>query len=395
MQTIKLMIGIIGALITLISQMIFKVLIGFLTPLSEFFRKILNKIHLSIAFKLNLVYGFTYMIIFSLVYSFSIVFYVEYIENKVGEPYQLMAFKGFIAIIIGIAFIILLCVGKIVTKGLQNSLEKMNDTMKHIDVNDLHNRLDISGTKDELKDLAQTFNGMMDQLEQFINSQKQFVSDASHELRTPIAVIQGYANMLSRWGLKDPEILEESIQCIKEEAENMQQLVEKLLFLARADKKTQVVKLEPLNLSDIAKDIIKHTKLIDDTHEIKESIEDDVMILGDKSLIKELLRIFIDNALKYTEAEGKIEMIIKHSGQNAIVSIRDNGKGIAKERIPHIFERFYQEDEARTHSKGSSGLGLAIAKWIIEAHEGKIYVTSIEGEGTEFIVFFNFLQNDA
>ncbi|MEG2196942.1 MAG: ATP-binding protein [Cellulosilyticaceae bacterium] len=288
-----------------------------------------------------------------------------------------------------ISFILFLFLGRFATRSFLSSLKSMDETIKSIDTNKLDSRLNISGTKDELKDLAKTFNSMMDKLEIFINSQKQFVSDASHELRTPIAVIQGYANLLSRWGKDDPAILEESLESIKQETDNMKQLVEKLLFLARTDKNTQHVEKELLNLSNLANEVLKQTSFIDDKHLLKSSIAENIMIWGDSSLTKELLRIFIDNAIKYTPENGCIELVVKTSGKNVILAIKDTGVGIDSEHLPHIFERFYRVDEARHDQHGSSGLGLSIAKWIIDIHEAEVYVNSIINKGTEFIVFYN------
>ncbi len=187
-------------------------------------------------------------------------------------------------------------------------LKDMTTTVKQIKGNELKARLDTGVAKDELKDLAITFNEMMDRIEVFVERQKQFASDASHELRTPVAIIQGYTDMLNRWGKDDPKILEESIQSITQETTNMKNLLEKLLFLSRSDKNTLKVNMQNTDLSQICKDVLKETSFIDDEHDLLSKIEDNVTLTGDPELIKELIRILIDNALKYTPEGGSVTL---------------------------------------------------------------------------------------
>lgn len=267
----------------------------------------------------------------------------------------------------------------------------MTEQVKELSANNLSTRLNVSGTKDELKDLALTFNQMLNDIQKSYEREKQFVSDASHELRTPIAVIKGYAGMLNRWGKDDPAILEESIQAILGETENMHSLVESLLFIARNDKGSLKMDVTPFNLSELFTEIVKETRLIDVSHEIQETIDADIIINGSADKLKQALRIFIDNSIKYTPDEGKISLSLRKSQQSIIIVISDNGIGISKEDLPHIFDRFYRADKSRTKLKenqhGGTGLGLSIAKIIIEQHLGQIHVDSALNEGTTFTLF--------
>ena len=144
---------------------------------------------------------------------------------------------------------------------------------------------------------------MLDRIEVSYESQKQFVSDASHELRTPIAIIQGYANLLNRWGSSNPEVLEESIEAIQNEARAMQDLVEKLLFLSRHDKKTLMLNKKRFNMKTMVEDMVKETRLVASNRIIESPILEDVVVYGDKQSLKQAIRIFIDNAIKYSEDE--------------------------------------------------------------------------------------------
>lgn len=298
-------------------------------------------------------------------------------------------FGIFISIIFFInifSLIITLSIGSKTSKKMLLPIKDMTKTTKAISINALQTRLNVSISKDELKDLAETINKMLDGIETSYEQQNQFVSDASHELRTPIAVIQGYANMLSRWGKDDKEVLEESIIAIKSEAEDMQQLVEKLLFLARSDKNTQKIEKQTFYINDLIDEIIKETKLIDTSHEIKTDINEEASMYADKKLLKQALRVFIDNSIKYTPKGGRIKLNSYIKKKNLMLEIIDTGIGIPKEDLPYIFNRFYRCDKSRTKESGGTGLGLSIAKWIIGKHNGSIVVESRPEMGTKISI---------
>lgn len=277
--------------------------------------------------------------------------------------------------------------GSRASKKMLKPVENMTKTVKNITINALDTRLDISGSQDELKELAKTFNNMLDRIQQSYELQNQFVSDASHELRTPISVIQGYINLLDRWGKNDKAILDESIEAIKSESENMKTLIENLLFLARGDKSTQSFQLEPFYINDLIDEVVKETKLMDNHHEIANKNSDILQINADRKLLKQALRIFIDNSIKYTPEGGKIEINCVAQNQQVLITIEDNGIGISKEDLPNIFNRFYRADKSRTKETGGTGLGLSIAKWIILKHKGDIQVQSKINSGTKISIF--------
>lgn len=286
----------------------------------------------------------------------------------------------------------LLAIIFIIVKGSRNlkrMLSPINDmigTAKTISANHLHNRLNVVNSHDELKDLAETFNNMLDRLQESYEQQNRFVSDASHELRTPISVIQGYADLLQRWGKENKEVTEESLKAIQNEANNMKELVERLLFLARMDKETQKIEKEKFLLNDLINEVVKETKMIDGNHQISCHMTSDTMIEADPGLIKQALRIFIDNSIKYTPPGGYIKINAASSNSTVTITVEDNGIGIDKEDIPFVFNRFYKCDKSRTREKGGTGLGLSIAKWIVEKHGGRIEVDSTIDAGTKITV---------
>lgn len=367
-----------------------KVAFKFLYDLTEEIGwSILEKFRFSLTFKITVTYVFTFILVFSLVGVCITAAFKYYMDGGINNDY-ISVLTGIMFAAYVLALVITTIVVSKASKKFLSPVKKMTNTVREISINDLNKRLNIKGSKNELKDLAKTFNEMLDRIESSVKQQNQFVSDASHELRTPISVIQGYANLLHRWGKDDREILEESISAIKSESENMKDLVEKLLFLARGDKKAQKVEKEDFMLSELIDELVKETKLVHKNYNIESEHNEKFSVYADRKLIKEALRIFMDNSIKYTKEEGtiKLDCYFKEDTNAAVITIADTGIGISKEHIPHIFERFYRVDESRTKSSGGTGLGLSIAKWILDMHKGKIEVWSELDIGTIIKIIF-------
>jgi signal transduction histidine kinase len=256
-------------------------------------------------------------------------------------------------------------------------------TLNTITAKKLDTRLSIADERQELQGLAQAINGMLDRLDAAYQSQSRFVSDASHELRTPIAVIQGYANLLDRWGKADADTLQEAINAIKTEAQGMQTLVENLLFLARGDNNSIVLDLDTLDVGLLAQEVFRNTQVIDSGHAFEADIAAELWAVGDAQLLKQVIRILIDNAMKYTPAGASIRLSASCEADWIRVSVADQGIGIPDGDIPHIFDRFFRSDESRTRKTGGAGLGLAIAKWTVERHGGYMEVLSRKDAGAK------------
>ncbi len=245
-------------------------------------------------------------------------------------------------------------------------------------------RLAVVGGGRELSALTDAINAMLARIDESYQAQVRFTSDASHELRTPIAVIQGYANLLDRWGKDDPKIRQEAIDAIRQEANAMAGLLEELLFLVRGDKDTQKVVMEQVDLTGLVTAVARETDMVDETHQISAEVDAGVTCVADKALIKECLRVLCDNAMKYTPEGGSITIGLRTQGEEHHISVTDTGVGIAPEELPYIFQRFYRADSSRARATGGSGLGLSIAAWIAARHGGRIDVTSTPGEGSCF-----------
>ena len=211
--------------------------------------------------------------------------------------------------------------------------------------------------------------------------QQRFVNDVSHELRTPLTIIRGYADLLESCGMNDPELFKEAVTSIKNSAQNMQNLVEGLLFLARADQGRQPLTKVPVDLDDLLK------KFVEAYHSprVKVSKLPPCKILADGEFLKKMFAAFLDNALRYSNGAVKIELTTTNDA--AILKFIDKGIGIAKEDSEKIFDRFYRTDKARTKTsdkESSVGLGLSVAKWIADRHDIEISLKSKPGEGSTF-----------
>jgi len=235
----------------------------------------------------------------------------------------------------------------------------------------------------ELSGLEAAINSLIERMHESYRQQNRFVSDASHELRTPIAVIRGYADLLARWGKDDRKVMEEAVEAIQGEADNMQRLVEQLLFLARGDAGRVPFTPTRVDLALLAREVHEEYTLIDKQHAWRLRADEPVWARGDEAMLKQALRILADNAIKFSPQGAPITLRAFRNAQGqACLSVQDNGSGISPEHLPHIFERFYREDPSR--GRGGTGLGLSIAQYITQRHQGHVEVTSVEGLGTRF-----------
>ena len=260
----------------------------------------------------------------------------------------------------------------------QNDHSKIDDLEKaisHLSADD-DEQVIHTGDKD-LQSIEIALNSLLKNMKENEKRQMRFVSDASHELRTPIAVIQGYVNMLDRWGKEDEQVLGESIEALKNESQHMKDLVEQLLFLARGDSGRQHLNMEKTDLN----------RMVSEVWEFR-GTENEAYVFGDVAMVKQSVRIFVQNAAKYSEPGTTIILAVKEDHGYVSYMIEDEGTGMNPQDLSHIFDRFYRSDEARNSETGGSGLGLSIAKWIIDAHGGMIQVVSREDIGSRFVVRF-------
>lgn len=239
----------------------------------------------------------------------------------------------------------------------------------------------------DLQGIEAAMNNLLKRMRDSYRQQARFVNDASHELRTPIAVIEGYANMLARWGREDEKVLDESITAIVHESAHMKHLVEQLLFLARGDSGKTKLTMEPVSLNNLMQEVYEESLMIDEKHPYRyRPFGEKLTVQADAMMLKQAVRILVDNAAKYTNSGDEIILGVgKAENSRCYLQVQDTGIGMAEVDVAHMFERFYRADDARAYQ--GTGLGLSIAKWIVDKHKGNFEILSRPGLGTRIRVY--------
>ena len=302
-------------------------------------------------------------------------------ENKI---YKRLEYLVILFTIIGV--VITIIVSKIMSRRILKPINNVIKTAKSISTDDLSKRIEIPKEEDELQNLTLIINEMLDRLETSFENQKKFVSDASHELPTPLAIIKGYAEIIRKRGTTDIDIFVESIDSIISETDNMRNLIQKLLFLAKGEITKINTKFVDIDANEMVHQIHSDTVVSTKTHKFHLEMGEDYKIKGDETLLQQAIRALIENAAKYSEPNTNIYIKSFIKDGFGRISIRDEGVGISDEDAKRIFDRFYRVDLSRTKATGGTGLGLAIVKRIVEIHNGKIEVDSKMNEGTEISI---------
>jgi heavy metal sensor kinase len=253
---------------------------------------------------------------------------------------------------------------------------------------DLSQRVAVPQTGDELQHLAETLNNMLQRIETAVERITQFTADASHELRTPIALIRTRAEVT----LDNPRTNDQyrhALQEVLAESERTSALIENLMLLARSDTGTEALNFQRTDLNALARDVCTQAQTLAEAKQLTWKAvlpEAPTRVQGDPGSLRRLLLILIDNAAKYTPRGGTVSLTIRSAGNHAEIVVQDSGIGIPEADLPHIFERFYRADKARSRESGGTGLGLSIGHWIAQAHGGEIRVESSVGVGSSFMV---------
>ncbi|WP_212983689.1 HAMP domain-containing sensor histidine kinase [Paenibacillus cineris] len=294
-----------------------------------------------------------------------------------------MVIGGFLAVCISAAS------GWAIAKQFLRPVKALAVTIQNVKQNGLQERVGNIGNGDELSQLASLFNELMDQLEVSFRQQKQFVDDASHELRTPITILEGHLNMLNRWGKKDPAILEESLNASLQEVRRLKGLVQGLLALSRSDSAALTDHIERIRIEPFMAQTIQRMEDLYPEFAFRMKAEGTGKMLRINPLhLEQMLLIVIENAVKYSAEHKEIDIRCYEENKRVCISIQDYGIGIPTAEIQHVFDRFYRVDRARSREIGGTGLGLAIAKNLISHYQGEIVMTSVEDEGTRVTLSF-------
>ena len=312
---------------------------------------------------------------------------------QVAEPMDdyLEALERFrTAMFISIPVLLLLAAGGgywMSTRALR-PVDRITHAAQMINPQDLSRRVIVPQTGDELQRLAETLNQMLQRIESAVARITQFTADASHELRTPVALIRTRAEVT----LAKPRNIDQYRDAVKEvlaESERTTALIENLMTLARADTGSETLNFNRTDIGDIAREVSTQAQTLSDAKQLHWSVaipDAAIWVRGDANALRRLLLILVDNAVKYTPPAGSISLALQRNGSHAEIRVRNNGIGISADDLPHIFDRFYRADKARSRELGGTGLGLSIGRWIANAHGGDIQVETSTPNGTTFVV---------
>lgn len=248
----------------------------------------------------------------------------------------------------------------------------------------LDRRVPVSRARqDEIGALVNTFNEMLARLQELFERQRRFSGDISHELRTPLTAILGNTTLLKRGAALPAEERADILDEIEAEAQHMRRLITDLLLLAQADAGL-TIQHERVELDTLLQDVFRQAQRRGGGRDLRLVCDETAVILGDADRLRQALVNLVENAIRYTPPTGRIELSLRADAAQAEIAVSDNGQGIAAEDLPHIFDRFYRADKARTRADGGAGLGLSIVQWVVEAHWGEIIVESQPGHGSTF-----------
>lgn len=284
---------------------------------------------------------------------------------------------------LGAAAVLAVVGGRILAARSLRPVGTMATAARRISVENLADRLERSGTGDELDQLAETFNDMLTRLEKQVAQLHQFIADAAHELRTPLAALRGNAEVALS-GRRPADELRAVLADAIEEYDRLSRIADDLLLLARADAGQKLIRSARFPLDRAVVDVVDLFSPEAEERGVSLILSDrnEIWIDGDDGRLRQMLSNLLDNAIKFTPDGGTVRVSQSTSNGMIELTVRDTGVGIAPEHLPHVFDRFYRADRARTHDGGGAGLGLSICRTIVEAHGGDIRLTSRPGGGT-------------
>jgi heavy metal sensor kinase len=313
--------------------------------------------------------------------------YIIQVSGSLKPTYfELNRLKAALFIFLPLAILLVITSGVFLTKMALSPVDSMANAIRQITSKNLHQTIELPEANDEIKRLAETFNTMLSRLNQAFSSQQQLIQDVSHELKTPLTALKGKQEVALN-KKRSPEEYESVLSVNLEEINKMSQLVENLLVLARIESKDSALKTESINVTDTIEQILSSMKPLAGQKKISLHFLSNgrVFIEADANQVNRVISNIVDNAIKYTPSKGEVNIKLSKENAFAKIVISDTGIGIAKDELPRIFDRFYRIDKSR--SCPGFGLGLSIAKSIVDAHKGKIEVESLPNKGTTFTVF--------
>lgn len=306
---------------------------------------------------------------------------LEFYDHEMSELLLVLLLTGPLTLLVALGG------GYFLARRALAPVDRMTEAANRIEAKQLSQRLDVANPNDELGRLADTLNGMLDRLEKSFREMQRFTADASHELRTPISVIRTEAEVALNQPVSDDE-KQNLLGNILEECERLTSITEQLLTLSREDAGIAHFRREPVDVGDLASDVAETMRPLADAKKLQLAVAANgaATVVGDADRLKQVVYNLLDNAIKYTPQAGRVEVAVANVGGSIELAIRDTGVGIAADHLPHVFERFYRVDKARTRAEGGTGLGLSIVESIVVAHGGHVEIDSQPNEGTTITV---------
>ena len=260
-------------------------------------------------------------------------------------------------------------------------LKAIAETAENITINNLSGRIPYEQKHDEIGRLVQAFNNMTQRLEEAVSKQNRFLSDVSHEIKTPVAVIKGYVNMIRRWGYSDPEVFNESVAAIDSSVTDITDLINNLLLLDNLQNRRMNADFKEVDIAEMISKAAQTVKTLHPDRKVTVKIDKKRTAVCDEKLIAQVIRILIDNGLKYSPDGSPLEIEVRIDSKKCVIRICDSGEGIEESEIPKVFGRFYRVEKSRSKETGGSGLGLSIAADIMKLHGGVILLSNREPHG--------------
>ena len=312
--------------------------------------------------------------------------YIVQVASPLNSIHFAMArLKIMLAVLLPLTVLLTGITGAFFAKIALSPVDRIIKDIHQITAENLKKRTSIPDTKDEISRLASTFNDMLARLEYAFSSQRRFIEDLAHELKTPLAILKGEIEVTLK-KIRSKEEYEDVLNSSKEEVNRINSIIENLLIFARFENDAVMLEFKTLNIATLLKGAVDDIEILAMQKNIGMSIsaQENIVISGDEDKLKRLFLNILDNAIKYTPQGGKVGMSAAKENNFVRIKISDTGSGIPEKEINHIFDRFYQVD--KSGYKGGFGLGLSIAKAIVEAHKGKIEAESVLNRGTTFII---------
>jgi signal transduction histidine kinase len=308
------------------------------------------------------------------------------IAQNVGDSY-VNYLNVYSWISFGVLLILCAAGGYFLSKKMLKPVDNVSALATRISTSNLKERINYQGPDDEMKRLADTFDSMLNRLEESFDMQNRFIQDASHELKTPIAIARTNIEVVEMDANPSVEDYRKLVEVLKTNTERMSRLSEKLLLLSQNQQ--HIFEYTTIDMNCLIEEIVKEINPYAQSRNITlifDATEKDLAVEGDNFALKQAVTNLVDNAVKYNLSGGNVKISTQKEGDNAVITVEDNGIGISEEDQKHVFDRFFRVDKSRSRAQGGSGLGLAIVKEIIESHKGTIEVKSEPGKGSIFTI---------